>query len=160
MNIGPAWRRWRPILFFGAAGGLLVASLRFIEYRFLVVEHSIEIYSGLIALLFAAVGIRLGLTLTKTREVTVIKEVAVAAPIEFVRNEQQVATLAITPRELDILDQIAAGKSTREIAQDLFVSENTVKTHVARVLMKLGVRDRVQAVVAAYESGLVRPTTS
>ena len=118
MNIGPAWRQWRPILFFGAAGGLLVASLRFIEYRFLVVEHSIEIYSGLIALLFAAVGIRLGLTLTKTREVTVIKEVAVAAPIEFVRNEQQVAALAITPRELDILDQIAAGKSTREIAQD------------------------------------------
>ena len=134
MNIGPAWRQWRPILFFGAAGGLLVASLRFIEYRFLVVEHSIEIYSGLIALLFAAVGIRLGLTLTKTREVTVIKEVAVAAPIEFVRNEQQVAALAITPRELDILDQIAAGKSTREIAQDLFVSENTVKTHASRAL--------------------------
>jgi len=155
MNIGPAWRQWRPILFFGAAGGLLVASLRFIEYRFLVVEHSIEIYSGLIALLFAAVGIRLGLTLTKTREVTVIKEVAVAAPIEFVRNEQQVATLAITPRELDILDQIAAGKSTREIAQDLFVSENTVKTHASRLYDKLGVKRRTQAVQEARRLGLL-----
>lgn len=155
MNIGPAWRRWRPILFFGAAGGLLVASLRFIEYRFLVVEHSIEIYSGLIALLFAAVGIRLGLTLTKTREVTVIKEVAVAARIEFVRNEQQVATLAITPRELDILDQIAAGKSTREIAQDLFVSENTVKTHASRLYDKLGVNRRTQAVQEARRLGLL-----
>ena len=155
MNIGPAWRQWRPILFFGAAGGLLVASLRFIEYRFLVLEHSIEIYSGLIALLFAAVGIRLGLTLTKTREVTVIKEVAVAAPIEFARNEQQVAALAITPRELDILDQIAAGKSTREIAQTLFVSENTVKTHASRVYDKLGVKRRTQAVQEARHLGLL-----
>ena len=155
MNIGPAWRQWRPILFFGAAGGLLVASLRFIEYRFLVLEHSIEIYSGLIALLFAAVGIRLGLTLTKTREVTVIKEVAVAAPIEFARNEQQVAALAITPRELDILDQIAAGKSTREIAQALFVSENTVKTHASRVYDKLGVKRRTQAVQEARRLGLL-----
>jgi DNA-binding CsgD family transcriptional regulator len=155
MNIGPAWRQWRPILFFGAAGGLLVASLRFVEYRFLVVEHSIEIYSGLIALLFAAVGIRLGLTLTKTREVTVIKEVAVAAPIEFARNEQQVAALAITPRELDILDQIAAGKSTREIAQALFVSENTVKTHASRVYDKLGVKRRTQAVQEARRLGLL-----
>ena len=155
MNIGPAWRQWRPILFFGAAGGLLVASLRFIEYRFLVLEHSIEIYSGLIALLFAAVGIRLGLTLTKTREVTVIKEVAVAAPIEFARNGQQVAALAITPRELDILDQIAAGKSTREIAQDLFVSENTVKTHASRLYDKLGVKRRTQAVQEARHLGLL-----
>src|ERR687897_1525169 len=106
MNIRPAWRQWRHILLFGAAGGLLVASLRFIEYRFLVVEHSIEIYSGLVALLFAAVGIRLGLTLTRTREVTVIKEVPVPAPAEFVRNDRQVAALAITPRELEILDQI------------------------------------------------------
>ena len=155
MNVGPAWRQWRPILFFGAAGGLLVASLRFIEYRFLVLEHSIEIYSGLIALLFAAVGIRLGLTLTKTREVTVIKEVAVAAPIEFARNEQQVAALAITPRELDILDQIAAGKSTREIAQALFVSENTVKTHASRLYDKLGVKRRTQAVQEARHLGLL-----
>ena len=155
MHIGSAWRRWRPILLFGAAGGLLVASLRFIEYRFLVVEHSIEIYSGLIALLFAAVGIRLGLTLTKTREVTVIKEVAVPAAVEFVRNAQQVAALAITPRELEILDQIAAGKSTREIAQTLFVSENTVKTHASRVYDKLGVKRRTQAVQEARRLGLL-----
>jgi two-component system, NarL family, response regulator LiaR len=155
MNIPEAWRRWRSILFFGAASGLLVASLRFIEYRFLVVEHSIEIYSGLIALLFAVVGIRLGLTLTKTREVTVIKEVSVPAPAEFVRNAQQVATLAITPRELEILDQIAAGKSTREIAQALFVSENTVKTHASRLYDKLAVNRRTQAVQEARRLGLL-----
>ena len=155
MTISTAWRKWRSILFFGAASGLLVASLRFIEYRFLVVEHSIEIYSGLIALLFAVVGIRLGLTLTKTREVTVIKEVSVPAPTEFVRNAQQVSALAITPRELEILDQIAAGKSTREIAETLFVSENTVKTHASRLYDKLGVNRRTQAVQEARRLGLL-----
>jgi DNA-binding CsgD family transcriptional regulator len=155
MSARQAWRSWRPILFFGAAGGLLVASLRFIEYRFLVVEHSIEIYIGLIALLFAIVGIRLGLTLTKTREVTVIREVAVPAPTEFVRDAQQVAALTITPRELEILDQIAAGKSTREIAQALFVSENTVKTHASRLYDKLGVNRRTQAVQEARRLGLL-----
>ena len=142
-------------MLFGLAGGLLAASLRFIEYRFLVVEHSVAIYGGLIALVFAIVGIRLGLTLTKTREVTVVKEVPVPAPAVFVRNEEQVAALGLTPRELEILDQIAAGKSTREIAQALFVSENTVKTHASRVYDKLGVNRRTQAVQKARRLGLL-----
>jgi ATP/maltotriose-dependent transcriptional regulator MalT len=154
-SLESAWRRSRPILLFGLAGGLLAASLRFIEYRFLIVEHSIAIYGGLIALVFAVVGIRLGLTLTRTREVTVVREVLVPAPADFIRNDEQVRALGITPRELEILEQIARGKSTRQIAETLFVSENTVKTHVSRVYDKLGVGRRTQAVQEARRLGLL-----
>ena len=87
--------------------------LEFIQYRFLVVEHSVEIYGGLIALVFAGVGIWLGLTLTKTKEVLVVREVPVPASQTFVRNDPKIAELGITPRELEILEHIAAGMRHR-----------------------------------------------
>jgi DNA-binding CsgD family transcriptional regulator len=145
------------ILLNGLSGGLLIAALRLAEYRFLVIEHSIEIYGALIALVFAAIGIRLGFTFTKTREVLVLKEVAVVAPPDkpFVRDAAKVADLGITPRELEILEQIASGKSTREIAEVLFVSENTVKTHASRLFDKLNVKRRTQAVLEGKRLRLI-----
>jgi DNA-binding CsgD family transcriptional regulator len=143
------------VVVYGVAGGLLIAALKLAEYRFLVVEHSIEIYGGLVAAVFAGAGIWLGLTLTARRERVVIKEVPVASGEPFVLNEARLRELGITPRELEILQLIARGLSTREIAATLFVSENTVKTHAGRVLDKLGVNRRIKAVEAGRAAGLI-----
>jgi ATP/maltotriose-dependent transcriptional regulator MalT len=127
--------------------------LRLIEYRFLVVEHSLEIYGGLVALLFAGLGIWLGLKLTRKKEILVFKEVAVSAP--FALNEGKLRELGVTRRELEILELIASGMSNREIAEKLFVSENTVKTHSSRLFDKLGAKRRTQAVQLGKELGLI-----
>jgi NarL family two-component system response regulator LiaR len=136
----------KAVLLYGLAGGLLIVAMRFVEYRFLVIEHSVEIYGAIVAALFAAVGIWLGLTLTK--EKVVLKEVRVEVPAggPFVVNAAKVDELGITPRELEILELIAEGLSNKEIAARVFVSENTVKTHSSRVFDKLGARRRTQAV--------------
>ena len=127
--------------------------LRLIEYRFLVVEHSLEIYGGLIALLFAGLGIWLGLKLTRKEEIVVLKEVAVSAP--FTLNQGKLQELGVTRRELEILELIAGGLSNREIAEKLFVSENTVKTHSSRLFDKLSAKRRTQAVQIGKELGLI-----
>lgn len=142
-------------LIYGLCGGILIVVLKLIEFRFLVVQHSIEIYGGLIALLFAALGIWLGLKITKKKEVLIVKEVPVPAPAPFSLNEQRLKDLGITPRELEILELIAQGLSNREIADKLFVSENTVKTHSSRLFDKLSARRRTQAVQIAKGMGLI-----
>ena len=145
-------------LIYGLSGGLLIIALRLIEFRFLVVQHSFEIYGGLIAVLFAGLGIWLGLKVTKKKEVLVIKEVPVpvpALPQPFSVNERRLKDLGITPRELEILELIAQGMSNREIADKLFVSENTVKTHSSRLFDKLGAKRRTQAVQLGKEMGLI-----
>ena len=127
----------RYILIYGLCGGILIAVLKFVEYRFLVVQHSVEIYGGLIALVFAGLGIWLGLRLTKNKEVVVVKEVPVPAAGLFALNKERLRESAITKRELEILELIAKGMSNREIAEKLFVSESTVKTHSSRLFDKL-----------------------
>jgi NarL family two-component system response regulator LiaR len=134
----------RHVLIYGLVGGALIIILKLTEYRFLVIDHSIEIYGALIAAIFAALGIIwLGLKLTKTHERAVMwagrklververnatKEipVPVSANQPFVPDDRKREDLGITRRELDILELIAQGMSTREIAEKLYVSENTV----------------------------------
>ena len=145
----------RHVLLYGLLGGALIALLKWSEYRFLVVEHSLEIYGGLVAATFAAVGIWLGLKLTKTRETVVIREVPSPSTGPFTVNAAKLGEFSITPRELEILQLIANGLSNREIADKLFVSENTVKTHSSRVFDKLGARRRTQAVQLGKQFGLI-----
>ena len=149
-------------LIYGVTGGVLIVVLRLIEFRFLVIEHSIEIYGALIAALFAALGIWLGLKLTRKEEVVLLKEVEVVKEVPvpimsepFTVNETQQRQLGITKRELEILALIADGLSNREIADKLFVSENTVKTHSSRLFDKLGAKRRTQAVQIGKEIGLI-----
>lgn len=163
-----SWRRGLGgILGYGLAGGLLLVLLEVTEYRFLVLGHALEIYTGLVAALFAGVGIWLGWTLRRRRP-----EAAAHGPpgtgarssprgerpegdTPFVRNEQRVDELGLTPRELEILDLIAAGLSNRQIAGRLFVTENTVKTHTRNLFAKLGARRRTQAVRLGRETRLI-----
>ena len=101
------------------------------------------------------------LKLTKTKETVVVREVEVLVPVQtppsepFTANAARIRELGITPRELEILNQIAAGLSTREIAAKLFVSENTVKTHSSRLFDKLNAKRRTQAVQIAKDAGLI-----
>jgi ATP/maltotriose-dependent transcriptional regulator MalT len=153
----------RHVLIFGIVGGLLIATLQYTEYRFVVIEHSVELYSALVAILFAAFGIWLGLRITRRRdtvreiirETVVVKEVQPSAPQPFAPNTARQQTLGITARELEILTLVARGLSNREIATQLFVSENTVKTHCARAFDKLGAARRTQAVLRGKELGLL-----
>lgn len=145
----------RTTLIYGLIGGAVIAALKLAEYRFLVVEHSLEIYGGLVALVFAALGIWLGLKLTRTTERIVVREVPVPTDAPFVVRTESVERLGVTPREMEILQLIAAGLSNREIAERLNVSENTVKTHAARLFAKLNARRRTQVVQLAKEAGLI-----
>ncbi|MCY7387020.1 MAG: LuxR C-terminal-related transcriptional regulator [Burkholderiales bacterium] len=146
------------VLLYGLLCGILIAALKLIEYRWLMVEYSVEIYGGLVATVFACLGIWIGLKLTRPprhTETVVMREVVVPAPANFVRDEARLATLGITPRELKILELIAEGLSNKEIAARAFVSENTVKTHSSRVFDKLGARRRTQAVQLGKEFRLI-----
>jgi NarL family two-component system response regulator LiaR len=151
----------RHVLIFGLVGGLLIATLQYTEYRFLIIEHSVELYGALVAILFAAFGIWLGLRITRNREsireTVVVREVLVPAeaPVPFAPDAARQQTLGITARELEILTLVARGLSNREIATHLFVSENTVKTHCSRAFDKLGAARRTQAVQRGKELGLL-----
>lgn len=159
------------IALFGIVGAVLTVALQLVEYRWLVIGHSFEMYGALVAVICVAVGLWAGRRLTHARterietrvETVVVREVPVEVRVEvpapghgaFVRDAARLAALGLTPRELEILEAIATGLSNREIGEQLNVSENTVKTHSSRVFDKLGVQRRVQAVQKARALRLI-----
>lgn len=142
-------------LFYGLIGGMLIALLKIIEYKHFVRAYPTEVYGGLIALIFTAVGIYLGLRWTRRRDVVVTRTVLVNTAGPFVLNAEKLEELAITQREHEVLGLIAEGLSNREIGERLFVSENTVKTHSSRLFQKLDVSRRTQAVQKGKDLGLI-----
>jgi DNA-binding CsgD family transcriptional regulator len=136
-------------------GGALITVLKLLEYQHFARAYPTEIYVGLVALIFTAVGIYLGLRWTRQKEGMVVREVRVREGGPFVLNTDKLKELGLTRREHEILALIAQGLSNREIGEKLFVSENTVKTHSSRLFEKMSVNRRVQAVQKGKDLSLI-----
>ena len=134
----------RTILMYGAALAAGTFALEWLEFRFLVRSRAVEVYLVLVAAAFMGLGVWLGAKLFRR---------APTAP--FVANTRAQESLGISGRELEVLQLLAAGRSNKEIARELDVSPNTVKTHVAKLFDKLEARRRTEAILRARELGMI-----
>jgi len=137
----------RTIILYSLALAGLVFLLKFLEYRFIIRDLSLEFHFGIVAILFTALGIWAGLKLTR-------KKVVLVGP-DFILNEFELQRLGISKRELEVLELISRGLSNQQIADTLFVSLNTIKTHSSNLFLKLDVNRRTQAVQRAKELRLI-----
>lgn len=144
----------KEVVLYGLALAALLFLLKWLELRFVIIDHAFEIYIGAIAAIFTTLGIWLAVKLTrpKTLVVEVEKEVYVK---DFTLNENELNKLRLSKRELEVLQLMAEGLSNQEIAERLFVSLNTIKTHSSRVLEKLDVERRTQAVEKAKRLSII-----
>ena len=141
----------KQVIYYGISLAALLFVLHWLELRLLILSHGFEVYAGAIAIIFTALGIWLAMKLTKPKTIVVEKQ----KPETFVFNASECEKLGISKRELEVLQLIANGMSNNEIAAELFVSLNTVKTHGARLFEKLEVNRRTQAVEKAKRLGLI-----
>lgn len=146
-------KTFRSILLYAVSLALLSVALRMLEYKLLIVDHAREMYIGAIALLFTGVGIWIGGRLRNSVHHTPL--IGAELLSAFTPDNDAIKRTGITARELEVLQLVALGLSTREIADKLFVSINTVKTHTANLFQKLDVRRRTQAVQKASSVGLL-----
>jgi DNA-binding CsgD family transcriptional regulator len=142
-------------ILYGIALALLLLLLKWLEWNFVIVNHSVEIYASAIAVVFTALGIWLAVKLMKPKATTVVIEKPVAADTGFTLNEAELNKLHISSRELEVLQLMAQGLSNQEIAGRLFVSLNTIKTHSSNLFTKMEVERRTQAVEKARRLRLI-----
>lgn len=142
-------RPWVIVLIYGLAMAAVVFALKYIEYRYLLRDLSVEVYIGVVAALFTAVGIWLGSRLLKE------KKVVVEVPLPARVNEEAVRASGLSARELEVLRLMAQGHSNQEIADRLFISVPTVKSHSSSLFVKLAVKRRTEAVHKAKSLGLI-----
>jgi DNA-binding CsgD family transcriptional regulator len=140
----------RTILLYAASMALLIFILKFVEYRFLVRDLSLEFYLGLVAVFFTVIGIWAGLRITGKKTI-IITQPSTA----FKLDEEIMKQWGISKREYEVLELMATGLSNQEIADKLFVSLNTVKTHLSNLFIKLDVKRRTQAIQKAKELRLI-----
>ena len=130
----------KTIILYGVILAVLTILLKIIEYKFLVREITVEIYITIIAIAFTALGIWVGLKTFNYKG---------SSENEFVRNTKIIETLTISKRELQVLEQLAHGLTNQQVADQLFISINTVKTHVKNLYEKLEVTGRTKAILKA-----------
>lgn len=149
----------KELISYAIAMAILLLLLRLLEYKFLVLEYKIEIYAGIIAIIFLLIGIWIANKVTKPKVETVVveKEVKIFQD-NFSVNTEAIETLKISSRELEVLQLMAKGLSNQEIADALFVSLHTIKTHNANLFEKLDVKRRTQAVEVAKKLQIITPT--
>lgn len=151
-------QKHKQLFLYGISMALLLFLLKWLEFRYFVINHSMEVYIGAIALIFTGLGIWLALKLAKPKKETIIieKEVLVNVDQEFVMNEKELQKREISKRELEVLQLMAKGMSNQEIASALFVSLNTIKTHSSNLFIKLDVKRRTQAVEKAKQLKIIQ----
>ena len=140
------------VLFYAVVGGLLIALLKALEYKYFVRAYPGEIYGGLVAVIFSAVGIYLGLRWAHAREVVVIKEIRVPEGGPFELDAAKLKELGITQREHEILELVGEGLTNAQVAERLWISPGTVRKHLENAFAKLGVSTRTAAVAALSRS--------
>ena len=145
------FRNYKTAILYGISLFVLLFFLKWLELRYILFDHSLEIYIGSIAVLFTALGIWLALKLSKPKTKTIIveKEVFISKEEDFIRNQALIEQLELSARELEILGLMAQGNSNQEIANSIFISLSTVKTHNQNIFEKLDVKRRTQAVEKA-----------
>lgn len=156
MNFKQLSKYRQPVLY-GACMAILLFLLKWLQFRFIIIDHALEIYAGAIAIIFTGLGIWLALKLARPKVQTVVveKEVYITPTNGATANEAELAKLGLSKRELEVLQLIAEGLSNQEIATRLFVSLNTVKTHSSRIFEKLDVKRRTQAIEKAKRLNLI-----
>lgn len=136
---------------------VLVFGLKWLQWRFLILDNAIDIYIGLIAIVFTLLGawVATQMIKPKTKTVVIEKQIVVPQPRTFTLNEAALQRLDLTNREYEILKLLAKGHSNSSIADQLFLSISTIKTHVSNLFMKMNVKNRYQAITRAQELEIV-----
>lgn len=137
----------RTVIIYGLAMAVLIGLLKLVEYKYLLRDIPLEFYIGLVAVMFTTVGIWAGLKLTRP------KIVEISAPFEL--NKANLERTGLSKREYEVLELLAAGLANKDIAEKLFVSPSTVKTHVSNVLAKLAACRRTEAIARAKEMRII-----
>jgi two-component system, NarL family, response regulator LiaR len=156
--MGKFFAKNKLVILYGASLAGILLLMKWLEYQFVIIDHSFEVYIGAIALIFTGLGIWLAIKLAKPKTETVIveKQIFISKPSKgFIPDEGMLLKTGISRREWEVLELMSRGLSNQEIADQLFVSVNTIKTHSSNLFLKMDVKRRIQAIEKAKKLGIL-----